>query len=101
MESAASSNVSTMENLAGNDGPSEAAGASGRNIVLVTTVDVGDGRSKTIEMRRSDDPAIVARDFAAKNGIPASIVKQLAAHLEEHFREALLVRAFFAVWSRN
>jgi hypothetical protein len=103
MESAESSKVSIMENWAGIDGSAEAGCASGRSdsVLLVTTVDVGEGLSKTIEMRRSDDPEIVAKDFAAKNGIPASIVKPLAAHLEEHFREALLVRAFFKAWSRD
>jgi hypothetical protein len=93
-ESIESGNISMMDSWTGKDDLSEAGGSApqGDSVVLVTTVDVGEERSKTLEMRKSDDPAIVARQFADDNGIPASIIQPLTVHLEEHFRQALLVR---------
>lgn len=55
-----------------------------RPTLLVTTVDIGEGRAGRIEVCVGDDPVDVARAFCARHGLPEAIVLPLAAHLEEN-----------------
>lgn len=55
-----------------------------RPVLLVTTVDIGDGQSGKIEVREGDDPVDAARDFCVRYGLPESIVGPLALHIQEN-----------------
>lgn len=71
------------------DGGSSPGIADASNpIVLITTVDVGEGRTERIEIRQRDEPAELARAFCHKHGLPPTIVAPLAHHLIENLRQA-------------
>jgi hypothetical protein len=53
-------------------------------LLLVTTVDIGDGKSDRIEVRQGDVPLEVANAFVTKHGLPTAVVPRLAMHLEEN-----------------
>jgi hypothetical protein len=53
-------------------------------LLLVTTVDIGEGRSDRIEVRQGDVPLQVAAAFVAKHALPPAVVPRLAMHLEEN-----------------
>lgn len=59
----------------------------GRPTLLVTTVDIGEGRAGRVEVRAGDDPVDVARAFCSRHGLPDAIVMPLALHLEENLAE--------------
>jgi len=59
----------------------------GRPTLLVTTVDIGEGRQGRIELRLGDDPVDVARAFCNRHGLPETIVLPLAQHLEDNLAE--------------
>ncbi len=61
---------------------------SGGPAVLLTTVDIGNGRSDKIEIRKGDDPAEVARAFCGKHGLPEAVLGPLTEHLLENLRKA-------------
>ncbi|KAK9799846.1 hypothetical protein WJX73_009342 [Symbiochloris irregularis] len=52
--------------------------------LLVTTVDIGDGKAASIELHEGDDPVEVAQAFCKTHGLPDGVVAPLAAHLQEH-----------------
>lgn len=58
--------------------------ADARPTLLVTTVDIGEGRSGRIEIREGDEPTEVAWTFCRMHGLPDAIVGPLAAHLQEN-----------------
>ncbi len=64
-----------------------------RPTILVTTVDIGGGKSDLIEIRRGDDPAECARDFCALHGLPDAVVVPLTEHLLDNLRRAALAKA--------
>lgn len=53
-------------------------------LLLVTTVDIGDGKADRIEVRQGDVPLEVANAFVAKHNLPTAVVPRLAMHLEEN-----------------
>lgn len=53
-------------------------------VLLVTTVDIGDGKSGQVYVRLGDDPEGVARAFCAEHGLPDSVILPLAAHLQQN-----------------
>jgi hypothetical protein len=53
-------------------------------LLLVTTVDIGDGKADRIEVRQGDVPLDVASAFVTKHGLPTAVVPRLAMHLEEN-----------------
>lgn len=53
-------------------------------LLLVTTVDIGGGKSDRIEVRRGDVPMDVATAFVTKHSLPPAIIPRLAVHLEEN-----------------
>jgi hypothetical protein len=53
-------------------------------LLLVTTVDIGDGQSDKIEVRQGDVPLDVAHAFVTKHSLPPAVVPRLATHLEEN-----------------
>ncbi len=57
-------------------------------VVLVTTVDIGNGRSDKIEIKRGDDPADLARDFCQRHSLPDGVLGPLTEHLLENLRKA-------------
>ncbi|KAI3431406.1 hypothetical protein D9Q98_004459 [Chlorella vulgaris] len=61
--------------------------AEERITLLVTTVDIGEGRAGRIEVCLGDDPIDVATAFCARHGLPEAIVLPLAQHLEENLAE--------------
>jgi hypothetical protein len=60
------------------------AEALGPPLLLVTTVDIGDGQADRIEVRLGDVPLEVASAFVAKHGLPPPVIPRLAMHLEEN-----------------
>lgn len=54
------------------------------SLLLVTTVELGGGRTGTVEVRAGDDPLDVARQFCAYHGLPDTVVAPLALHLQEN-----------------
>jgi hypothetical protein len=77
--SAAQCNAGNLGALGGNSIVQDA-----RPLLLVTTVDIGAGRSDRLEIRRGDDPAEVAAAFAAKHNLPTAVIPRLAAHLRDN-----------------
>jgi hypothetical protein len=72
--------------------------AAGRQpLLLVTTVDIGEGRSDRIEVRVGDVPMDVARKFVIKHGLPPAIIPRLAVHLEENLAKVAAQKAAAAV----
>jgi hypothetical protein len=61
--------------------------AEERITLLVTTVDIGEGRAGRIEVCLGDDSIDVATAFCARHGLPEAIVLPLAQHLEENLAE--------------
>lgn len=59
-----------------------------RPTLLVTTVDIGEGRAGRIEVRQGDDPIDVAAAFCSRHGLPEAIVLPLAQHLEDNLAES-------------
>ena len=64
------------------------AGKDERPVILVTTVDIGGGKSDKIEFRRGDDPTDAAKAFCNKHGLPATIVGPLTHHILDHLKKA-------------
>lgn len=64
-----------------------AAGA--RPTLLVTTVDIGEGRSGRIEIREGDDPTEVAWAFCQAHGLSEAIIGPLAAHLQDNIDQEI------------
>lgn len=50
-------------------------------ILLITTVDIGEGRTDRIMFRKYDDALTVAQEFIAKHRLPNGIAQPLAQHL--------------------
>lgn len=73
--------------------------AAGRQqpLLLVTTVDIGEGRSDRIEVRLGDVPMDVAREFVIKHGLPPAIIPRLAVHLEDNLAKVAAQKAAAAV----
>lgn len=63
------------------------AGDSLAPLLLVTTVDIGDGKTDRIEVRQGDVPLEVASNFVSKHGLPTAVVPRLAMHLEENLHK--------------
>jgi hypothetical protein len=61
-----------------------------KKIILLTTVDIGDGRSAKIEVREGEDPLVIAALFCQQNGLPDGIVGHLAVHILENLAQAVL-----------
>lgn len=61
-----------------------------RPIVLITTVDIGGGRSDRIELRQGDSPEDAARAFCELHNIPSSVVAPLTEHILDNLRKANL-----------
>ena len=57
-------------------------------IILVTTVDIGGGKSDKIEIRRGDDPADLARAFCDRHSLPEGVLGPLTEHLLDNLRKA-------------
>jgi hypothetical protein len=60
-----------------------------RPVLLITTVDIGDGKSDQIEYRKGDDAVEVARLFVTRHGLPTSITLPLAQHILDNLKQAL------------
>lgn len=58
-----------------------------RPTVLVTTVDIGGGRSDRIEIRKGDDPADAARKFCEQHQLPNAVLEPLTQHLLDNLRK--------------
>eukprot|EP00955_Chlamydomonas_euryale_P102714 365441-Chlamydomonas_euryale.AAC.4 len=56
--------------------------------VLLTTVDIGGGRSDKIEIRKGDNPAEIARSFCERHSLPEAVLTPLTEHLLENLRKA-------------
>ena len=52
------------------------------------TVEIGDGRTGTITVRRGDIALDLAKAFAAEHGLDASVVGPLEGHIEGNVRAA-------------
>eukprot|EP00741_Cyanophora_paradoxa_P008115 tig00001229_g7852.t1 len=51
-------------------------------VLLVMTVEIGDGRSDSIEVRAGDSPLELAEAFVRAHNLGESIIQPLAAHIE-------------------
>eukprot|EP00879_Flechtneria_rotunda_P016181 GHRR01016925.1.p1 GENE.GHRR01016925.1~~GHRR01016925.1.p1 ORF type:complete len:770 (+),score=302.29 GHRR01016925.1:355-2664(+) len=80
-----STQVDSFLGFAGMEGPSSPQQEA---LLLVTTVDIGEGRSDKIEVRRGDNSMDVARAFVTKHNLPPAIMPRLALHLEENLTKA-------------
>ncbi|KAG1654590.1 hypothetical protein FOA52_008737 [Chlamydomonas sp. UWO 241] len=70
--------------------------AKAQPTVLLTTVDIGGGRSDQLIVRRGDDPSEVARAFCVRHSLPEAVLGPLTEHLLENLRKAsksLLLKA--------
>ncbi|KIZ00561.1 hypothetical protein MNEG_7400 [Monoraphidium neglectum] len=67
--------------------PVASGGGAEAPLILITTVDIGEGRADRIEVREGDDPLDLARAFVQKHGLPAAITDALAQHLRDNLRD--------------
>lgn len=65
--------------------------------ILVTTVDIGGGKSDTIAIRRGDDPADLARAFCDLHSLPDGVLGPLTEHLLDNLRKASKTISFSQV----
>ncbi|GAX82985.1 hypothetical protein CEUSTIGMA_g10412.t1 [Chlamydomonas eustigma] len=56
--------------------------------VLVTTVDIGGGKSDKIVIKRGDDPADLANAFCQRHKLPDGVLGPLTEHLLDNLRKA-------------
>lgn len=61
--------------------------AAARPVILVTTVDIGGGKSDKIEFRQGDDVEAVAREFIERHRLPPGIMSPLANHILENLSQ--------------
>lgn len=61
-------------------------------VILITTVDIGEGQNDTIELRKGGDPTSAARAFCEKHGLPPHIVAPLTQHILDNLSKAKQVR---------
>ena len=59
-------------------------------VVLITTIDISPGVAEAVELRKNDDPVVVARRFCELHNMPEQICEPLAKHLTEHYEKALV-----------
>jgi len=59
-----------------------------RPVVLITTVDIGNGKSDKIEIRKGDEPKDAALAFCNRHGLPTNIVGPLTQHILDNLRKA-------------
>ncbi|EIE23420.1 hypothetical protein COCSUDRAFT_41669 [Coccomyxa subellipsoidea C-169] len=59
-----------------------------RQLVLVTTVDIGGGLTDQIELYLGDRPEEIAAAFCKKNGLPDCVVQPLTEHICENYQAA-------------
>ncbi|CAK0783303.1 hypothetical protein CVIRNUC_006502 [Coccomyxa viridis] len=57
-------------------------------LLLVTTVDLGDGLTDKIELRAGDCPEEAAAAFCERNNLPDSVIEPLRLHILENYRRA-------------
>ncbi|KAK9818631.1 hypothetical protein WJX74_005925 [Apatococcus lobatus] len=59
-----------------------------RRTLLVTTVDIGDGRSDKVHLREGDSPLDAAKALCRRNGLPEEVVEPLRQHIQSHLQAA-------------
>ena len=59
-----------------------------RTLLLVTTVDVGEGHTASVCVYEGDQLQAVAERFCAEFSLPASVVAPLIEHLQENLPTA-------------
>lgn len=69
-------------------GEGEAAELAAPPVLLITTIDIGEGETRNIELRQGDDPLTCARLFCECHALPPAIVEPLAEHLRQHLAAA-------------
>jgi hypothetical protein len=84
--------------LSGLDGGVPEPIAEEGRLILITTVDIGDGKSDKIEVRAGDDPLDLARDFVSRHGLPDAIVEALGQHLRDNLRDAAAAQEAQGGW---
>ncbi|KAI8463811.1 MAG: hypothetical protein J3K34DRAFT_135272 [Monoraphidium minutum] len=62
-------------------------------LILITTVDIGEGRSDRIEVRYGDEPLELAAAFVERHGLPPSIIDALAQHLHDNLADVAAAAA--------
>jgi hypothetical protein len=68
-------------------------------LILITTVDIGEGNSDKIEVRAGDDPLDLAHAFVNKHALPEAVVEALAQHLHDNLRQAAAAQEI--AWRRS
>ena len=63
---------------------SEAGDVVGNTELLVMTVEIGDGRQDMIRIHENDDPDKLARSFAQKHNLEASLQSNLAMLIRQN-----------------
>ena len=74
---------------------------SGAPVVLLMTVEIGDGRAGHIEMREADDPEEVARAFVAVHGLEDGVTGPLAQHIRDNLAAATRANSRSSTYSRD
>jgi hypothetical protein len=59
-------------------------GAAARKVILEMTVEIGDGRTDVISVRKADHARELALDFVERNRLAAKVVDPLTDHIESH-----------------
>ncbi len=62
-------------------------------VILITTVDIGGGKSDCIELRKGGDPTSAARTFCEKHNLPPHIIAPLTQHILDNLSKAKQVGA--------
>ncbi|KAF5842487.1 hypothetical protein DUNSADRAFT_6731 [Dunaliella salina] len=57
-------------------------------VILITTVDIGGGKSDCIELRKGGDPTSAARTFCEKHSLPPHIIAPLTQHILDNLSKA-------------
>eukprot|EP00762_Andalucia_godoyi_P006861 ANDGO_00887.mRNA.1 hypothetical protein NAEGRDRAFT_79231 len=57
-----------------------------RRVILIMTVEIGDGRSDQIRIHEDDDPRMLAVQFVQKHGLGEHVVDPLSDHIRANIR---------------
>jgi hypothetical protein len=74
--------VSYIQQSAHREGSPKASSQARSKVLLHMTVEIGDGRTDTIDVHEGDDPILLADEFCRMHDLSVNVVEPLAEHIQ-------------------